>query len=78
MLGIGDWRARFASEWTTAYKRMETRHLLLEAFRFIAETANKGAPENHRSVATTEWPCGSWTFLIGHQALTAAVAELLR
>ena len=39
---------------------------------------NKGAAANRRSVSTGEWPCGSWSFLIGPQALTAAVAELLR
>jgi hypothetical protein len=39
---------------------------------------NKGASANRRSVSVTEWPCGSWPFLTDHQALTAAVAELLR
>ena len=39
---------------------------------------NKGAAANHRSVATGEWLCTSPSFLTHHQALTAAVAELLR
>ena len=39
---------------------------------------NKGAAANHRSVSTGEWLCGSRSFLTDHQALTAAVAELLR
>ena len=41
-------------------------------------TPNKGAAANRRSVSTGEWLCGSWSFLTDHQALTAAVAELLR
>ena len=39
---------------------------------------NKGAAANRRSVSTVEWLCDSWSFLAGHQAFTAAVAELLR
>ena len=39
---------------------------------------NKGAAANRRSVASVEWPFGSWSFLTDHQAFTAAVAELLR
>jgi hypothetical protein len=39
---------------------------------------NKGASANRRYASTGEWPCGSRSLLTGHQALTAAVAELFR
>lgn len=49
-------------------------------FKFVQldRLPNKGAAANRRSVTTGEWPCDSWSFLTDHQALTAAVAELLR